>query len=324
MTDEKRTPLLVITGPTASGKTALSIALAKKLDTEIISADSMQIYRDMQIATAKPTEQERQGIAHHLMDFLPPDRSFSVAEYLQLAHAAIQQVYARKKLPIVVGGTGLYISSLVDQIDFAEIKTDHALRTHLQQLAQQNGNDWLHAQLAQVDPDLAVKLHPNNLGRVIRALEVYQLTGKTMSQLQRDSRRNPSRYHPCCMIALDYADRAQLYARIDRRVDEMVAAGLVQEARDYLSHHYQTTSSQAIGYKELQGYFAGNCSLQEAIEHIKQQTRRYAKRQLTWFRRDQRIQWITIGQADTLDDVVKRACQIIASSGLLDDVCIPE
>ena len=217
--------IIVVCGPTASGKTALSVELAKRLSGEIISADSMQIYRGMNIATAKPTEEEKQGIPHYLMDFLDPHDSFSVADYVKAAHGIIADIAARGKLPIITGGTGLYISSLIDNLSFEETECDYAYRDELRKLAQENGNGFLLGMLREIDPETAEKLHENNLNRIIRALEVYKTTGKTMSEQQRLSRLAPSPYEPC-MIQLDY-DRETLYDRINRRVDQLVHQGLV-------------------------------------------------------------------------------------------------
>ena len=287
----KKQPLVVICGPTASGKTALSIALCQAFDGEVISADSMQIYREMDIATAKPTLQERAGVPHHLMDILEPGESFSVAQYTQLATKAIQEVAQRGHLPFVVGGTGLYIHSLVDHIQFQEQEQSPQIREKWLEYAQKNGNEALHACLEQVDPLLAQRLHPNNVGRVIRALEVYETTGKTMSQVQAESRQEESPYD-LLMIGLTYQDREHLYHRINLRVDQMLQDGLLEEAQAIQRRNLSHTAAQAIGYKELAAYQQGKMDLEQALEQIKQASRRYAKRQLTWFRRDPRIHWL--------------------------------
>lgn len=283
--------LLVICGPTASGKTGLAIDLAERFGGEIIGADSMQVYKGMDIGTAKPTISEMRGIPHHLIDFLEPHEDFSVAAYVALAKKHIADITARGRLPVVCGGTGLYISSLVDNIGFDEIETDPKLREHLKQLADEQGAEALHKQLIDCDPQLAAKLHPNNLGRVIRALEVFELTGKTMTELQANSRQQPSEYD-LCMLGIRYNDRQKLYDRIDRRVDLMLENGLLDEAKPLFDAGFGGTAAQAIGYKELQTYLAGGETLAEAAGSIKRETRRYAKRQLTWLRRDARIQWL--------------------------------
>lgn len=283
-------PLVVVAGPTASGKTDVGIAICRQFHGEVVSADSMQIYQHLTVGTAKPTLEEQQGIPHHLMDFLPPSQSFSVAEYVSLARKAIKEIYSRGKLPVVVGGTGLYISSLVDNIQFSQSQTNEGLRQELGKIAAEQGNEFLWQQLAAVDPKAAQAIHPNNVGRVIRALEFYQTTGKTISQQQEDSKKTPSPYQPH-MIGLNYKDRELLYQRIDLRVELMLENGLENEARWLMEQGYAATASQAIGYKEMFDYLQGKEPLSTAIEKIQQGSRRYAKRQLTWFRKDPRIQW---------------------------------
>lgn len=287
---EQKIPLVVIAGPTASGKTAAGVYLAKQLNGEVVSADSMQIYREMTIGTAKPVTEEMEGIPHHLIDFVDPSDSFSVAEYVQLAQQKIGEIHSRGKLPILVGGTGLYISSLVDNIQFSESESDIAYREEMIALAQQEGAQALWEKLSEVDPAAAQKIHPNNVGRVARALEVYHTTGIPISVHQERSRTKPSPY-ALCMMALSFRDRQKLYDRINLRVSLMVQQGLEQEARQLIQKGYGATSFQAIGYKEMGAYLAGEETLEEACEHIRQESRRYAKRQLTWFRRDERYQW---------------------------------
>ena len=304
--------IVVVCGPTASGKTALSVELAKRLSGEIISADSMQIYKGMDIATAKPTEQEKQGVPHYLMDFLDPHDSFSVADYVKMAHERIKDIASRGKLPIVVGGTGLYISSLIDNISFEETESDYEYRDELRTLAQEKGNGYLLRMLREIDPGTADKLHENNLNRIIRALEVYRTTGKTMSEQQRLSKLTPSPYEPC-MIQLDY-DRETLYDRINRRVDIMLAEGLIDEARQFMKQSDYPTAAQAIGYKELMPYLKGESELEPCVERLKQETRKYAKRQLTWFRRDDRIHYIKADGAKSFSQIVDEAVEIITVS----------
>ena len=302
--------IVVVCGPTASGKTALSVELAKRLSGEIISADSMQIYRGMNVATAKPTEEEKQGIPHYLMDFLDPHDSFSVADYVKAAHGIIADIAARGKLPIITGGTGLYISSLIDNLSFEETECDYAYRDELRKLAQEKGNGFLLGMLRETDPETAEKLHENNLNRIIRALEVYKTTGKTMSEQQRLSRLAPSPYEPC-MIQLDY-DRETLYDRINRRVDIMLEQGLVEEARAIYDRNYDRSlpALQGLGYKQLFRVFDGEYTLSEGIEAIKQETRRFAKRQLTWFRRDRRITWLDVSTFESAEALGEEVCRI--------------
>ena len=277
----EKTFIAVICGPTASGKTALGVELAHRLNGEIISADSMQIYTGLDIASAKPTEEEKQGIPHHMMDFLPLNKPFSVADYVELAHTCIKDVTSRGKLPIVVGGTGLYISSLINNITFDDIGSDPAFREEMRDFAAEHGNAALHKKLEEVDPQAAAKLHPNNVNRIIRALEVYRLSGTTMTLAQEKSRLNESPYRSC-IIMPDFP-REQLYRRIDLRADQMIKQGLVEEAREFFTHTDYVTSAQAIGCKELKPFLNGEKNLEECTEKLKQATRNYAKRQLTWF-----------------------------------------
>lgn len=300
-------PLAVIVGPTGSGKTALSVKLAKEFGGEIVSADSMQIYKEMRIATAKPTPEEMNGVPHHLIGFLDCSEPFSVADYVDLAGKAVRKIHERGKLPILVGGTGLYVSSLVDNISFQEIISDPSLRKELLARLATEGGEALLNELWEFDPDTAESLHPNNGNRIVRAIEVYRLTGVTMSEHQRRSRQDPSPYKPC-ILGLSARNRQVLYDRINLRVDLMMKEGLLEEAREILSRREMKTAFQAIGYKELKGYFDGSCSLEESVETMKRETRRYAKRQLTWFRRDGRIHWLYLDElsGDELFEAAKR------------------
>lgn len=291
MTDKIR--VIAIVGPTASGKTALGAEIAEEFSGEVVSADSMQIYKGMDIATAKPTKEEMRGIPHHLIGFLDRNVSFSVADYVELAGSVIGDISERKKLPVIVGGTGLYVSSLLDNIKFADIKSDAGLRKKLEDEAERLGNSYLFEKLEKVDPESAAELHPNNLVRVIRALEVYELTGKKLSLFKAESRLEESPYDPV-MIGLDYNDRQILYDRINKRVDIMVKNGLVEEAQSIFDSCNMKTAGNAIGYKELIPYFKKEKSLEECISKIKQETRRYAKRQLTWFRKNAKINWLKL------------------------------
>lgn len=289
---DKVLPLLAVVGPTASGKTGLGIDLARRLGGEVISCDSMQIYEGMDIATAKPTVDEMCGVPHHLIGYVGRDEQYSVARYIADARAAIEDVIGRGRLPILVGGTGLYYSALLDNLSFAEQPTDDSLRRSLNDEAQSDeGRERLLLRLSEIDPEYAATLHKNNYKRVIRALEVWHTSGVTMTEQLRQSRSCPSDIVPF-VFGITYADREVLYERINRRVDVMLAGGLIDEARA-IRQQPGATSAQAIGYKELEPYFEGERTLDEAVDSLKRETRRYAKRQLTWFRRDERVHWLT-------------------------------
>lgn len=289
MNAENKIPIVVVAGPTASGKTGLAIELAKRFDGEIVSADSMQIYKYMDIGTAKPTPAEREQCVHHLIDFLKPDAEFSVADYTELAHRVIADIYSRGKLPVMCGGTGLYINSVINDVEFGETQSDEELRRELQNIANTEGNEKLIKILREFDPVSAERLHPNNVRRVIRAIEFYRTTGVPISEHQEKTKQIVSRYYPL-MFCIDH-NREKLYERINERVDIMMREGLCDEVRRLMDMGYSSAlnSMKAIGYKELMDYFNGLCSLEEAVSVIKQNSRRYAKRQLTWFRRDERI-----------------------------------
>lgn len=284
--------IVVVCGPTASGKTELGVRLAEKMNGEVVSADSMQIYKGMEIASAKPSKAEMRGIPHHLMDFLPPWEAFSVADYVELARGCVSDIRDRGRLPIVVGGTGLYISALVDNIKFDDTGSDLKFREEMKAFASENGNAALWERLKAVDPQAAQRLHPNNVNRVIRALEVFHLSGKTISLAQEKSRLEESPYR-ACFIMPDYP-REDLYGRINHRVDVMLKRGLEEEAREFFSHSDYVTAAQAIGYKELKPYLDGEKELSECAERLKQATRNYAKRQLTWFNKIEGLNKIKI------------------------------
>ena len=288
--------MVAIGGPTATGKTALSVALAKEFGGEVVNADSMQIYRGLDIGTAKPTAEERQGIPHHLMDFLPPEAPYSVADFTAAAAPLIEQLNSAGKLPIVTGGTGLYITSLMKGTAFAPEKTDPAIRARLQTEADEQGSAALYARLQQIDPAYAEKLHPNNLPRVIRALELFEATGRHMSEQQRAALAAEPPYRSLC-ICLTCRDRAELYRRIDRRVDSMLQNGVLEEAKlVYDNRETYRTAAQAIGYKEFFPYFAGEMPLNDCANRLKQATRNYAKRQLTWFRHQANGVWLYVDE----------------------------
>lgn len=288
--------MVAIGGPTATGKTALSVALAKEIGGEVVNADSMQIYRGLDIGTAKPTAEERQGIPHHLMDFLPPEAPYSVADFTAAAAPLIEQLNSAGKLPIVTGGTGLYITSLMKGTAFAPEKTDPAIRARLQTEADEQGSAALYARLQQIDPAYAEKLHPNNLPRIIRALELFEATGRRMSEQQRAALAAEPPYRSLC-ICLTCRDRAELYRRIDRRVDSMLQNGVLEEAKlVYDNRETYRTAAQAIGYKEFFPYFAGEMPLNDCTNRLKQATRNYAKRQLTWFRHQADGVWLYVDE----------------------------
>ena len=306
-------PVIAVVGATASGKTALAVGLAKYYGGEVISADSMQLYQGMDIATAKPTEEEKAGVPHHLMDFLPVTESYSVARYVAAANAAADGIVSRGRLPVIAGGTGLYVDSLLDNVLFEDEPDNAAVRETLKQRREAEGIEALFAELERVDPETASLLHVNNENRVLRALEVYYLTGETISERRRRSRLRESRFDPV-WIGLDYRDRQLLYDRIDRRVDDMMARGLLKEAEAYYRLPRAATASQAIGYKELKPYFDGVIPQEEAVENLKRATRRYAKRQLTWFRKNDRIHWI-YRDGKTEDEILAEALAVTEASG---------
>ena len=313
MISNEKIPLIVVCGPTASGKTALSIELAKAYNGEVISADSMQIYKGMSIATAKPTPEEMQGVPHHLIDFLEPDVKFSVADYLPLARKCIEDIYQRGKQPIICGGTGLYISSLLNNVRFEEIKSDPELRAKLEAEYKEQGAHAFWQRLNEIDPETAQSVHENNAPRVVRGIEAYMLTGKTLSQLRRESITEESDYKSC-IIGLTYNDRAVLYDRINRRVDIMLADGLVEECREVYDKGGLETACQAIGYKELIPYFKGVKPLDECVDLIKQETRHYAKRQLTWFRRMEGINWFDPSQYEDFENFLRNVQKAVAKT----------
>lgn len=285
--------ILVIVGPTASGKTRMAVELAQRHNGEVISADSMQIYRTMDIGTAKPTKEEMGGIPHHMIDVADPEEDFSVARYVEMAAQCVDDVLARGKLPIVAGGTGLYIDSLLSGRTFASFSPDSALRGELEQeLAEKGGQAMLEA-LAQMDPEAAQRLHPNDHKRIIRALEVYRSAGKTITQHNRETQAIPPRYD-ALTIGLAFQDRQAMWRRIDQRVDEMVAAGLEDEVRRLLTSGIspKCTAMQAIGYKEFTQALSGEMTWQEAADVVKLRSRQYAKRQLTWFGRNPNTRWV--------------------------------
>ena len=298
----------VVVGPTASGKTSLAIELAKLFDGEIVSADSMQIYKGMDIATAKPTEEEKEGIPHHLISIIGADEDFSVNQFKLKATEAIESIVARGKLPIVAGGTGFYVDTLVNNTEFLDYEKND-IRAKLEERKETEGIASLLKELEGIDPEAAVKLHGNDVKRIIRALEVYYSTGQTISEQCRLSHLNESPYR-FCIIGINAKDRQLLYDRINQRVDLMLEAGLIGEAERFFSSEISKTAKQAIGYKELKPYLDSLCTLEEATEKLKKETRRYAKRQLTWFRKRDGINWIYI-DGKTKSEIVSEAERII-------------
>ncbi len=285
-------PLIVIVGPTATGKTDLGIALAKRLDGEIVSGDSMQIYRHMNIGTAKPTAEERSRAVHHMVDMVEPSEVYSVARFVAEAKRCIADIHSRGKIPIVVGGTGLYISWLVDNINLPKpTEADNTRRDRLHSYYMEHGAEALHDMLKQVDSVSAEEIHPNNVVRVIRAIEHFELTGIPLSRQKVAAREIPSPY-TSVLFGLNYDSREVLYDRINYRVDLMMEQGLLCEVKHLYSLETGLTAKQAIGYKEFLPYFSGECSLEQSVDKVKQHSRNYAKRQLTWFRKDERIHWL--------------------------------
>ena len=309
-------PMLVVCGPTASGKTKVGAELARQLNGEVISADSMQIYKGLEIATAAPTEEEMLGVPHHLIRFLEAGEPFSVADYVSAARKKADEIIARGKLPVVVGGAGLYINSLIDNISFEGSETDGSIRRRLTEEAEQNGNAYMLEKLRKVDPTAAERLHENNIVRVIRALELYEVTGRTFDENMKLSRSIGSPYE-VCMIGLNFENRQDLYDRINLRVGIMADSGMVEEAEKVYRSGDIETAGQAIGFKELIPYFEGRDTKEHCLDNIRQVSRHYAKRQLTWFRRDARINWINQVKNEQFDKIIGKCLNIVAKSEIM-------
>ena len=305
----KRIPVVAVIGPTASGKSDLAVEICRRFGGEVVSADSMQIYKGMDIATAKPTEEEKKNIPHHMMDFLDNSEDYSVSLYQQAASECIADIHSRGLLPVVCGGTGLYVDTLLNNVKLSEDSCDEELRRSLLKRAEDEGANKLLEEVRVFDPEYAEKLHPNNIKRIVRALEVYKTTGTTMTE-QTELSKQASPYD-VCFIGLDAENRQFLYDRIDRRVDIMFERGLENEAREYLASANGSTSAQAIGYKELMPYLKGESELTPCVERLKQETRKYAKRQLTWFRRDERIHYIKADGGKNFSQIVDEAVKMI-------------
>lgn len=312
--------IICVVGPTASGKTRLAVELAKAYDGEVVSCDSMQLYRRMNIGTAKPTQAEMQGVPHHMIDILEPDESFSVGRYVEMADPIVQDILRRGKTCVVCGGTGLYADSLMAGRTFAPFP-ETGKRQELEAMAEAQGIEAVLKLLEQFDPDSAQRLHPGNRRRIIRAAEVYLETGKTITQHNLETQAVPPKYRPL-WLGLDFTDRAELYARIDRRVELMVQDGLLEEIRGLLAEGIPptATSLQAIGYKEPMAALRGECTMDEAIAKIQQESRRYAKRQLTWFRRNQELHWIFAQEPYSFDTVWSQAREIVDDARKCDSI----
>lgn len=306
----KKIPVIAVVGPTASGKTSLSIEIAKHFSGQVVSADSMQIYEKMNIATAKPTDDEMQGIPHHLIGFQPIDKKFSVAEYVTLAKECIEKIHNQGDLPVVAGGTGLYVDSLLQNIQFSKDEGNIELRNELTEMFDQKGAEFMLEALREIDPQTAEKLHLNDKSRIIRALEIYKATGKTMTEQKILSREEESPFE-VLYIGINYRDRNVIYDRINRRVDIMLENGLLDEAKDFYNIDADKTACQAIGYKELAPYFNGEKKLDECLESLKIETRHYAKRQLTWFRKNENINWVYPDDYENAEDMYKSVFVII-------------
>ena len=282
---------IVVVGATASGKTALGVHIAKRFNGEVISADSMQIYKGMDIATAKPTIEEMDGIKHHLIDFIDVQSQYSVSNYCDDAKVVFDKIIEKDKIPVIVGGTGLYIDSFLSNTKFLEAASSDNIRKELLLEAEKNGIESLYEQLKAIDPDAAKNIHPNNTVRVVRALEIYRTTGKTLTEQNKLSHTVESDIEPL-YIGINYADRENLYNRINLRVDLMLEAGLLEEAKEFFKMNPSKTAFNAIGYKELKPFIDGDLAFDVCVENLKRETRRYAKRQITWFKRNKNINWV--------------------------------
>lgn len=304
--------LIAIVGPTASGKTAAAHELAKRVGAEIISADSMAVYRGMDIGTAKPSADEQREVPYHLIDVADPDEQFTVADYQGLAVEAVEDIIQRGRLPIIAGGTGLYIRAVIDGLNIPAAGIDTELRARLKQEAEEKGGERLHERLAEVDPATAERLHPNDVKRIIRALEVYEQSGRPMSEIVEETRPKTPRYPGALIYGLTM-DREKLYGRIEARVDELIERGLAEEVRQLLSKGYDVNlpAMQGLGYKEIAGCLKGEYDINYAVLLLKQSTRRFAKRQYTWFRADKRIRWIDVNDITPIDaaDIIESELQ---------------
>lgn len=312
MKKRKKIPLLIIAGPTATGKTEVAVKVGKTLEGEVISADSMQIYRHMDIGTAKPIFDEMEGIPHHLIDIVNPDTDFTVAVFQKLAREQLKKIHNKWKMPLLVGGTGFYIDAVIYDYDFSLTSADEHLRAFYRLEAEQKGSEAVHRMLAEVDPEAAARIHVNDLKRTIRALEIYHQTGVAGAQFRKKNKVLYPGYN-ILFVCLHY-ERDKLYERIETRVDRMIRKGLVQEVQNLLDTGYSRhlVSMQALGYKEIVGYLYDEYTLEEAIFLLKRNTRRFAKRQLTWFRRYSSIKWIDMEKYGTIEDIAEEICSLAA------------
>lgn len=311
-------PLIILTGPTAVGKTKLSIALAKAVNGEIISADSMQVYRRMNIGTAKILPEEMQGVPHHLIDVLEPSEEFNVVRFAALAKQEIKECYAKGKIPILTGGTGFYIQAVLYDVDFTENEDDKSYRKQLERLAESEGAEALHARLKQIDEKAAADIHPNNVKRVIRALEFYEMSGgQKISEHNETQRQKESPYNFAYFVLND--ERAAVYERIDRRVDEMLQQGLVEEVAALLAKGISANavSMQGLGYKEIVAYLKGECTLEEAVYILKRDTRHFAKRQLTWFKREKDVIWLNRQELGSDEKIMEEIRNVLENKGFM-------
>ncbi len=306
----EKSKVIVICGPTASGKTALSIELAKRINGEVVSADSMQIYKDMDIGSAKVTKEEMQGIKHYLVDCVSPDERYSVANYKLDAKKAIEEILKKGKTPIVVGGTGLYIDALIYEIEYQDVKINESYRKELESIKQNQGLEVLYERAVKIDPEAMKKISPNDSKRIMRVLEIYEATGKNKTEQEAESRLKEIPYN--YKVFAITMDREKLYERINKRVDIMIENGLIEEVKELLKKYKEfPTAMQALGYKEVKEYLDGKLTKQEMIDKIKQESRRYAKRQLTWFRKNKQTIWI-----DGLNDMQKNINIILEESNI--------
>ncbi len=310
-------PIIILTGPTSVGKTALSLSLAKAVNGEIISADSMQVYKHMDIGTAKISPDEMNGVPHYLISEFEPDEEFNVVRFQQYAKDYIRRIHEKEKVPILVGGTGFYIQAVLYDIDFTENETDYSYRRELEQLAEERGSEYLHSLLQEVDPASADAIHPNNGKRIIRALEYARLTGERISAHNDEQKRKASPYNYCYFVL--NKDRAKLYEAINHRVDQMLEHGLLEEVMRLAEMGYtkDLVSMQGLGYKELLAYLAGECTLEEAIHLIKRDTRHFAKRQLTWFKREREVIWVDKDLFHSEEEVLQYMLLRLREAGIL-------
>lgn len=318
MKSEARKPLIILTGPTAVGKTKLSIALAKAINGEIISADSMQVYRGMDIGTAKITPEEMQGVKHYLIDEFSPEEEFNVVKFKECAMNYVEQIYAKGKIPIVVGGTGFYIQALLYDIQFDKTEENHSYRGELEELAAEKGATYLHEKLKEIDPKSAEAIHANNVKKVIRAIEFYHQNGYPISEHNEEQRQNESPFQSAYFVLNN--ERSVLYERIDQRVDLMMKEGLIDEVQKLYDEGYDLSlvSMQGLGYKEIIRYFEGEISLEEAVYTIKRDTRHFAKRQLTWFKRERDVIWVNKQEfAEDEENILQYMLQILMERNII-------